>query len=585
MTKYQLIEAQKQIEREQLLKKIISVIRSSLDIDKVKESIINEVASAFNADGCFIRLFQTDKDINDAEYFNVKSSYSFPLWNSSEFVGVFGLLYTKEKVVLNDDEIELLKAIADQAAIAIKQAEMFTTIKQKAEKEELLRRITQNIRKSLDLNEVLDNICFELSNLFNVDKIAISKYSESMDNTPVWTFLVEYQNEDLPMLASISPSHKTSLFFAKEIFDEGKNIVINDIDNVDYPDYMVAIYKNLNVKSLLAIPIKKDNENWGAIGLVEYHSCRHWSEDEIHLIETIANQISIAIKQAEMFSTIKQKTEREELLRSDESIVISKNLAKNLGLNCAITYCTLASKYYYSKDESKILKKGYCLHSITELAKVNCLSVIEQRHAIDRLAEIDLIKCKKLDDNKDQLYFKIVNDESYIAHYLSDNTFDEEIYLPISKLCSEPIFCEFSELYKTYSNYFSKESVEATKYFLLKSKQVNNLDDLRISKLYFSVICRTLHSFMVKNKLSLDVMKLLINYWFQKDSFISETNVINLDSPNKILLGRLKKILFYRFLEARTVMATNFNSKMDFYYSSEMEDKDFLRRLFMDMCS
>ena len=89
---------------------------------------------------------------------------------------------------------------------------------------------------------------------------------------------------------------------------------------------------------------------------------------------------------------------------------------------------------------------------------------------------------------------------------------------------------------------------------------------------------------MVKNKLSMDVIKLLINCWFKKDSYISENNVINLDSPNKILLGRLKKILFYRFLEARTIMATNLNSKMDFYYSSDIEDKDFLNKLFMDMC-
>ena len=481
MTKHKLIEVTKQIEREKLLKKITFSIRSSLDINKVKDSIVNEVAKAFNADKCFIRLFQTDEDINDAEYLNVKSSYSFPLLNNNEFIGVFGVHYTKEVVALNDDEIELLKTISEQAAIAIKQADMFSTIKQKAEKEELLRRVTENIRKSLDLNEVLDNIGSELFNLFKVDKIALSKYSESMDNTPSWTFLVEYQNEDLPMLASINPSYKTSSFFAKEIFDEGKNIVINNIENVDYPDYLIDIYKNLNIKSLLAIPIRKDNENWGAIGLVEYHSYRNWSQDEILLIEIIASQISIAIKQAEMFSTIKQKTEKEELLRSDESIVINKNLAKNLGLNCALTYCTLASKYYYSKDESKILKKGYCLCSIKELAKVNCLSVIEQRHAISRLEEIHLIKCKKLDDNKDQLYFKIVNDESYIQHYLSDNTIDEEIYLPITKLCSEPIFCEFSELYKIYSSYFSKESVEATKYFLMKSKQANNIDNLRIS--------------------------------------------------------------------------------------------------------
>ena len=586
MSRCQIVEVKKQIKREQLLKNIINSIRSSLDIVEVKNAIVNEVLKTFNADRCFIRIFQAESENiiveNVSEDFNVKSSYSFPIVNNTEFIGALTVQYIKRKISLNSDEIELLKTITNQAAIAIKQAETVSVIKQKAEREELLRRITQNIRKSLDLNEVLDNICSELFNLFNVDKVALSKYSELENNTPTWTFLVEYQKTDLPMLSSISPTYNTSSYFAKHIFDKNQNIIINNIDNSDYPDYLINIYKNLNIKSLLSIPIKKDNENWGAIGLLEYNSYRKWSQDEINLIMTITDQISIAIKQAEMVSAIKQQAEREELLRSDESIVINKNLAKNLGLNCAVTYCMLTSKCYYLKDEGKISPDGYFVCSISDLSKLNCLSILEQRLAIEKLAEIELISYKKQSKNKDKLYFRIINDESYIEYYTSDNTADETTNLSLEKLYSEPIFCEFSELYKTYSKYFSKQSVEATKYFLTKSKRLNKLNDLKVSKLYFSVICRTLHSFIKRNKLDLDSIKLLINNWFDKDNLIAETKVVKLNSSNKILLSRLKKILFYRFQEAKSIMATNFNSKMDFYYSLNFDDIDFLRELTID---
>ena len=84
---------------------------------------------------------------------------------------------------------------------------------------------------------------------------------------------------------------------------------------------------------------------------------------------------------------------------------------------------------------------------------------------------------------------------------------------------------------------------------------------------------------MKRNKLNTDAMKLLINNWFEKDNFIAENNVLSLNSSNKVLLSRLKKILFYRFQEARSIMATNFSSKMDFYYCLNFDDLDFLKEL------
>ena len=206
---------QKRMEREALLNRIITTIRGSLDINKTKTAIVNEVGKTFNANRCFIRLFRKENDnllpvdkyseylssLNEislyeytfdtkfdeivklhyksnlgfiipdvdefldeldpdnivaktvSEILGVKSHYCFPIINNNEFIGAFAVQYTKEKSALSMEEIEFLRTIASQAGFAIKQAEMYTIIKVKSEKENLLRKVTEEIRSSLDLNE------------------------------------------------------------------------------------------------------------------------------------------------------------------------------------------------------------------------------------------------------------------------------------------------------------------------------------------------------------------------------------------------------------------------------------------------
>lgn len=95
-----------------------------------------------------------------------------------------------------------------------------------------------------------------------------------------------------------------------------------------------------------------------------------------------------------------------DLLRADGSIVINKKLARGIGIQPAIMYSELLSKYKYFADRD-MLKDGWFFNSIENMRKDTCLSEYQQREAIGKLRELGLIEYK-LNGMPATRYFKIV---------------------------------------------------------------------------------------------------------------------------------------------------------------------------------
>ena len=71
-----------------------------------------------------------------------------------------------------------------------------------------------------------------------------------------------------------------------------------------------------------------------------------------------------------------------ELLRSDGSIVINKTLAKNIGLNEAIIYSELLSRYCYFSNRNELTADGYFFNTVKDLEDGTTLNEYSQRKAI-----------------------------------------------------------------------------------------------------------------------------------------------------------------------------------------------------------
>lgn len=81
-----------------------------------------------------------------------------------------------------------------------------------------------------------------------------------------------------------------------------------------------------------------------------------------------------------------------ELLRCDGSITINKALCFAIGINEAIIYSELLSRYNYFRNENKLTEDGYFYNTVDDLCLGTGLGEKAQRNAINNLVKLGLIE-------------------------------------------------------------------------------------------------------------------------------------------------------------------------------------------------
>lgn len=108
-----------------------------------------------------------------------------------------------------------------------------------------------------------------------------------------------------------------------------------------------------------------------------------------------------------------------ELLRADGSITVNKSLIQAIGLNEAVLYCELLSRYNYFKTKEMLDEEGYFYNTQYDLQAGTGLGEKAQRTAINNLKRIGLIKVK-LKGLPAKRHFKIIPNSELLAKLLKD---------------------------------------------------------------------------------------------------------------------------------------------------------------------
>lgn len=195
---------------------------------------------------------------------------------------------------------------------------LYKEAKKIAEREALLRRITETIRNSLDITQIKESIVVEAGKIFNADRCLIRLWSNS-DNTIIPDMVIEQSAEYLKNDAIISIKNTApSLEFQKylmAIFNNNGNIYAPDIDNLPKEQEPIKFLKAFNVQSAYACPIHKDKSIIGFVILQFTENKIKLSNEDIELLKAIALQSGTAIKQAELYFQTKKQAERERFIR------------------------------------------------------------------------------------------------------------------------------------------------------------------------------------------------------------------------------------------------------------------------------
>jgi len=191
----------------------------------------------------------------------------------------------------------------------------------KLKQEKLLNQITYQIRQSLDIHDIFNVAVQEIASVFQVDRCHLQIYQD--DPTPGFPQYSDYRRRGYSFCLNQGVLSKESRY-VQTLLAQDCALASDDIQN----DSLLkeTFSAEFNLKSVLSI---RTSYQGRANGILSLHQCdryRHWTEDDIQLLESVASRIGIAIAQANLLAQAKQRqVELEAARRAAEDANRSKS--------------------------------------------------------------------------------------------------------------------------------------------------------------------------------------------------------------------------------------------------------------------
>jgi PAS domain S-box-containing protein len=194
-----------------------------------------------------------------------------------------------------------------------RQAEVM--LRQQTEPEWLVTQIAQQIRQSLNLDQVLATTVQEVQRFLQTDRVLIYRLWDNGTGCAIHeTVLSPYPS----ILGQTFPEEVFPQEYHQAYF-LGKTRTITNIDQADVESCLADFVKQFGVQAKLVVPIIQENragqeEEASASqpylwGLLIAHQCSHprqWDAWEVELMKQLATQVAIAIQQSELYKQLQQ---------------------------------------------------------------------------------------------------------------------------------------------------------------------------------------------------------------------------------------------------------------------------------------
>jgi GAF domain-containing protein len=236
---------------------------------------------------------------------NTRTFLSIPLRQKGEFIG--GLIVRRLEVrPFTPAQIKLLETFADQAVIALENVRLFNELKEALEQQTVTSEILGVIASSpTDIQPVLDAVAASAARLCEATDAVIDRYDGE-----VMYQVAQYGTIPVPEPNRINRHSPVG----RAIVDK-KTIHVHDLATeieTEYPESK-ARQKVSGTRTMLVTPLLREGVPIGTIN-IRRTEVRPFTEKQIKLLETFADQAVIAIENVRLFKELNERTN--ELTRS-----------------------------------------------------------------------------------------------------------------------------------------------------------------------------------------------------------------------------------------------------------------------------
>lgn len=221
-------------------------------------------------------------------------------------------------------DVQLVQALGQQFASAIEQHELYQQVQilnvnlesqvqertaklqQATEQQRILFEVVAEMRKSLDLNTIFTTVTRSVREVLKVDRVGIYRFDPDSDFS-VGEFVAEDVSEEVPSaLATQIRDHCFGTRYATK-YRQGRICAIDDIHHANLQDCHIAVLDQFYVKAMIVVPLMKGDDLWGLFCIHQCAFSRAWETAEIQFAAQIADQLGVALEQANLLSQTQQQ--------------------------------------------------------------------------------------------------------------------------------------------------------------------------------------------------------------------------------------------------------------------------------------
>ena len=241
----------------------------------------------------------------------VRTALATPLMHNGVPLGVIHIR-RREVRPFTDNQIRLLETFADQAVIAIENARLFQERESRNRDLVALHDVTAAASQSLEIKPVLDEVVKKITEIFNFDRVSI--------------FLFDSKRESLLRMASFGmyrEENRARAFrhgqgLTGRVAETGHYMIFEDVRSD--PQYRQLSQTNsmqqLGACFFALFPIKAKERFLGTINCIG-KAPRKLTPEEIRLINSMCDQIGVAVENINLFEEVKSKTTELESSNAD----------------------------------------------------------------------------------------------------------------------------------------------------------------------------------------------------------------------------------------------------------------------------
>ena len=262
---------------------------------------------------------------------------SVPLLRENEAIGSLTVRRSEVRP-FTDKQIELVGTFADQAVIAIENARLLSELRESLQQQTATADVLKVIsRSTFDLQTVLQTLVESAARLCDADKTVITRQKNGVFyRAEAYGFSREFMD----YVRNIPIQPESGSGFGRALL-EGHAVHIPDV--AADPEYTSLEMQRLGgYRTVLAVPMLREGVPTGVLSLTR-SEMRPFTEKQIELASTFADQAAIAIENVRLFESVEARTRElakslEDLRTTQDRLVQTQKLASLGQLTAGIAH-------------------------------------------------------------------------------------------------------------------------------------------------------------------------------------------------------------------------------------------------------